>query len=194
MTATHPAASTRTVSCACGTVTFALAGAPFLIAECMCSSCRSAGEILGALAGAPPLLDAKDATLTAMYRKDRLACTAGSEMLREFRLRPESPTRRIVAACCNSAMLLDFTKGHWIDVYGARWPDAERPAPEMRTMAGDLPNAADLPGDIPNHRSHSLGFFARLLGAWVAMRFRVPKLSFVHGNLDPAADAVSPAQ
>ena len=193
MTPPLPASSTRTASCACGTVTFALSGAPFLVAECMCSSCRAAGEILQALPGAPPLLDAKHATLTAMYRKDRLACTAGSEMLREFRLRPESPTRRIVATCCNSAMLLDFTKGHWVDVYGARWPEADRPAPEMRTMAGDLPDAAALPGDIPNHRSHSLGFFARLLRTWVAMRFRVPKLSFVNGRIDPATNAVSPA-
>ena len=63
MTATSPAPSTRTVSCACGTVTFALAGAPFLVAECMCSSCRAADEILEALPGAPALLDAKDATL-----------------------------------------------------------------------------------------------------------------------------------
>jgi hypothetical protein len=194
MTATAPTPSSRTVSCTCGTVTFALSGAPFLVAECLCSSCRAAGEMLEALPGAPPLLDAKDATLTAMYRKDRLTCTAGSEMLREFRLRPESPTRRIVATCCNSAMLLDFTKGHWIDVYGARWPEAEKPTPEMRTMVGDLPDATGLPHDIPNHRSHSLRFFARLLRAWVAMRFRAPKLSFVHGKLDLAADAVSPAQ
>ncbi len=91
-------------------------------------------------------------------------------------------------------MLLDFTKGHWIDVYGARWPEPERPAPEMRTMVGDLPDPAGLPNDIPNHRSHSLQFFARLLRAWFAMRFRVPKLSFVHGKLDPAADTVGPAR
>ncbi|HEY6814264.1 MAG TPA: hypothetical protein VI168_01875 [Croceibacterium sp.] len=175
-------------------MTFALSGAPILVAECLCSSCRAAGEVLEGLPHAPALLDAKGATLTLMYRKDRLACTAGSEVLREFRLRPEAATRRIVATCCNSAMLLDFTKGHWIDVYGARWPEPEKPAPEMRTMVGDLPDATGLPDDIPNHRSHSLRFFARLLRAWVAMRFRVPELSFVHGKLDLAADAVSPAR
>jgi hypothetical protein len=182
------------VSCKCGTVTLELSGSPFLVTECMCESCRTAGKILESLPDAPPLLDAKDATLTAMYRKDRLTCTAGSEMLREFRLRPESPTRRIVAACCNSAMLLDFTKGHWIDVYGARWPEADRPAPEMRTMAGDLPEGHELPDDIPNNRSHNLRFFVRLLRAWVAMRFQVPKISFVDGELDLATEAANPAQ
>jgi hypothetical protein len=175
-------------------VAFALSGEPILVAECMCSSCRAAGELLEGLPHAPPLLDAKRATLALMYRKDRLACTSGSEMLREFRLRPESPTRRIVAACCNSAMLLDFTKGHWIDVYAARWPGPERPAAEMRTMVGDLPDATALPDDVPNLRSHNLRFFVRLLRAWVAMRFRVPKLSFVHGELDLAAGSAGPAQ
>src|SRR5262249_36208097 len=33
----------------------------------------------------------------------------GSEHL-QFRLTPDSPTRRVVASCCNSAMLLEFTK------------------------------------------------------------------------------------
>lgn len=181
--------STRQVSCKCGAVTLEMSGAPFLVVECMCQSCRTAGKTLESLPGAPPLLDPKDATLAAMYRKDRLTCTAGSEMLREFRLRPESSTRRIVATCCNSAMLLEFTKGHWISVYGARWPDAERPAAEMRTMTGDLPEGHDLPDDIPNLRSHSVGFFVRLFRAWAAMRFRVPKITFVHGHLETAAEA-----
>jgi hypothetical protein len=181
--------SSHRVSCKCGTVTLELSGEPFMVAECMCESCRTAGRILESVPGAPPLLDTKDATLAAMYRKDRLTCTAGSEMLREHRLHPESPTRRIVATCCNSAMLLEFTKGHWIDVYGARWPEAQRPAPEMRTMVGDLPEGHELPDDIPNHRSHSVGFFARLLRAWAAMRFRVPKIPFVHGDLEAAREA-----
>jgi hypothetical protein len=186
--------SSHQVSCKCGTITFELSGEPFMVAECMCESCRTAGRILESLPGAPPLLDTKDATLAAMYRKDRLTCTAGSEMLREHRLRPESPTRRIVATCCNSAMLLEFTKGHWISVYGARLPEADRPTAEMRTMAGDLPEGHELPDDIPNLRTHSVGFFARLLRAWAAMRFHVPRISFVHGQLDLAADATSPAR
>ena len=45
----------------------------------------------------------------------------------------------------------------------------------MRTMASDLPVGATLPDDIPNAKNQSLGFFAKLFGAWVAMGFRNPK-------------------
>ena len=33
----------------------------------------------------------------------------GQQYLEEHRLKPESPTRRVIAKCCNSAMFLDFT-------------------------------------------------------------------------------------
>ena len=58
--------SSRNVTCRCGTVTLELSGSPFLVTECMCDSCRTAGRILGSLPDAPPLLDAKAATLTVM--------------------------------------------------------------------------------------------------------------------------------
>ncbi len=42
-------------------------------------------------------------------------------------------------------------------------------------MTSDLPPGASLPSDIPNAKKQSLGFFAKLFGAWVAMGFRNPK-------------------
>ena len=50
----------------------------------------------------------------------------GAEYLEEWRLKPNSPTRRVVATCCNSAMFLDFTKGHWLSMYRNRFPQARR--------------------------------------------------------------------
>ncbi|MGQ0661240.1 MAG: hypothetical protein ACT4N3_10290 [Sphingosinicella sp.] len=152
--------------------------------ECMCDSCREAGAILESLPAAAPVLDGKGATLSAMYRKDRVECSRGAEHMREFRLNPESKTRRVVATCCNSAMFLEFTKGHWLDIYGKRWPPLAMPRPEMRTMVGDLPAGPAVPDDIPNSKTHSLTFFVRLLGAWAAMRFRSPAINFVHGAID----------
>ena len=107
--------------------------------------------------------------------------------MREFRLKPESKTRRLVASCCNTPMGLDFTPGHWIDIYARRWPDGAGPPAEMRTMTGDLPPGTELPSDIPNLKGHSARFFAKLIGAWMAMRFRNPKIDFVRGELDASA-------
>jgi len=37
-----------------------------------------------------------------LYRKDRVQCVTGQEYLEEHRLKPDSPTRRVIATCCNS--------------------------------------------------------------------------------------------
>lgn len=176
--------ATTTVTCECGRVTLELTDPPIMTVECLCDSCRAAGQIMQTLPGAPPLLDDKSATRSVMYRKDRVRCTRGSEILREFRLKPESKTRRVVACCCNTPVFLEFTSGHWIDIYARRWPDGAGPPAEMRTMTGDLPPGAELPSDIPNLKGHSPRFFGKLIGAWIAMRFRTPTIDFVRGRLD----------
>lgn len=44
-------------------------------------------------------------------------------------------------------------------------------------MTRDAP--VDLPDDIPNNRTHSARFMARLLAAWVRMGFRKPVVANV---------------
>lgn len=170
-------AGAETVSCRCGAVELALEGKPFGVIECLCESCRTAGAMIESLPGAPPALGEFGASRFALYRKDRIVCPKGGEHLRDHRLTPSSPTRRLVAACCNSAMLLDFTKGHWVSLYATRWPEAERPKAEMRVQTGDLPDPSVLPDDIPNHRGYGVGFTWRMLRAFAAMGFKNPGLS-----------------
>jgi hypothetical protein len=43
-----------------------------------------------------------------LYRKDRVKIAQGAHHPREYRLKPESPTRRVAASCCGSPMFLDF--------------------------------------------------------------------------------------
>jgi hypothetical protein len=117
-----------------------------------------------------------------LQRKDRIRFVSGAEHLREFRLKPDSLTRRVVAVCCNTPIFTEFQAGHWLSLYASLWPEGERPAMEMRTMAGDLPDPSILPSDIPNLRSQSGGFFGRLVWAFIAMGFRMPKVA-VNGQL-----------
>jgi hypothetical protein len=177
-------ADTTILKCRCGAVCLSLAGRPILTADCTCDSCRAAGAIFAKLPGGQPVLDDHGASRLVLFRKDRFACIAGEEQLREFRLRPDSPTRRIVATCCNSAMFLDFTKGHWVDLYGQLWLPAAMPQPELRTMTKDLPKGTMLPDNVPNAKRQSFTFFSKLIAAWIAMRFKTPKITFVRGELD----------
>lgn len=170
------------LACRCGQTRITLTGAPILAADCCCSSCRSAAARLGALPGARPVTGPHGETPFVLYRKDRARLPdAGS--LREFRLTPASKTRRVVAACCNTPLFLEFQSGHWLSLYAALWPPGTAPKAQLRTMTSDLPDRSILPDDIPNAGSQSPWFMWRLLASWVAMGFRVPKIK-VKGPLD----------
>ena len=175
--------TTTTVGCACGKTRLEVQGAPILVSECLCDSCRTAAERLAALPGARSVLTAYGATPCAEYRKDRVRVVSGAEHLREFRLSAEAGSRRIVATCCNTPVFLELKGAHWLSVYLHLWPQATRPQPQLRTMVGDLPDASALPDDIPNRKSHTASFYAKLFAAWVAMGFRNPKIE-VAGNVD----------
>jgi hypothetical protein len=162
-------------------------GKPFGVVECLCSDCRAAGAMIESLPGAPPALSEWGASRFVLYRKDRIACRHGGEQLRDHRLNPDSPTRRLVARCCNSAMLLDFTKGHWVSLYAPRWPEAERPRSEMRIQTGSLTDPTALPDDIPNHRGFGGLFVLRMLRAFAAMGFRNPGLALGGQPLETGA-------
>lgn len=174
------------LSCRCGKTTLAVQGRPILSVECLCNSCRQAGDVLQQRPGAPVIVDAKGATPFVLYRKDRVQCLQGADQLREHRIKDDSKTRRVVTQCCNTPMFLEFTQGHWLSLYGELWPSDQLPALDLRTMVGDLPDqGAALPKDVPNLKTHSARFFVRLLGAWLAMGLRTPRLDYVSGTLDP---------
>lgn len=162
------------MSCQCGEVALQTEGKPIMNVVCYCSSCQEAGRALERSPEAPQVLNRDGGTAFVVVRKDRVRCVKGQGLLQEHRLKPESPTRRMVASCCNSAMFLDFSKGHWLSLFGHRLPGGP-PAPEMRVMTAHRRADEELPRDVPNYSKFSGRFMWKMLGAWVAMGFRVPK-------------------
>jgi hypothetical protein len=163
-------------TCQCGKVKFEAAGAPILTASCYCTSCQEAGHQFERLTSAPPVLDADSGTGLILYRKDRVQCVMGQEHLEEYRLKPESPTRRVVATCCNSAMFLDFTRGHWLSMFRNRFATGAPPL-EMRLMTKERRADVELANDLPNYSGHSGKFMLKLIAAWIAMGFRRPEIA-----------------
>jgi hypothetical protein len=162
-------------TCQCGQVKIEAVGPPILTGACYCSDCQEAGRGLEQLASAPPVLDSDSGTGVILFRKDRVWCVAGQDYLEEHRLKPESPTRRLVATCCNSAMFLDFTKGHWLSMYRNRFA-AGAPPLEMRIMTKERRAGVELADDVPNYAGYSGKFMMKLIGAWIAMGFRRPEI------------------
>ena len=165
-------------SCRCGKVELQLTGAPILRGICYCASCQEAGRRHQAAPGADPVLAEDGGTDYVLYRKDRVRCVNGGDLLEERRLKPDSPTRRLFAHCCNTAMFLDFTKGHWLSLYRGRLP-ADIPPPAMRMMTAERPEGVILPNDMANYPGHSGKFMLKLLLAWMAMGFRRPAVDGV---------------
>jgi hypothetical protein len=174
----------RIARCACGQCELVLTGAPIVTAACYCTSCQTAGERLEHLPGGHAVLEADGSTGYVLQRKDRTSCTTGGEVLKEFRLKPDSPTRRVVATCCGSPMFLEFSGGHWLSLYRDRLAPQDRPPIEMRTMTADRRAGVEFADTIPSYRKHSGRFMWRLLSAWAAMGFRAPKLDYVKGSID----------
>lgn len=164
-------------TCRCGKVELQAVGRPILTASCYCASCREAGNRFEQLASAPPVLNPDGGTDYVLYRKDRVQCVRGQEYLEEHRLKPDSPTRRVIATCCNAAMFADFTRGHWLSMYRSRFPAAAPPV-EMRVMTQHRRDGVTLADDLPNYSGHSGKFMLRLVAAWIAMGFRSPKISW----------------
>jgi hypothetical protein len=160
--------------CQCGKVRLEAVGPPIVAASCYCVSCQEAGKRFEQLPSAPAVLNPDGGTDYLLYRKDRVQCVAGQEHLEEHKLKPESPTRRVIATCCNSAMFLDFTKGHWLTMYRNRFPSGAPPV-EMRVMAKARPAGIEFADDLPN--GPSAKSILKLVAAWVAMGFRRPEIT-----------------
>lgn len=158
--------NTTSVTCSCGGVRCEARGTPIVAVVCYCDDCQKGARQIEALPNAAPVLTADGGADFVVWRKDRFSCSKGSELLRAFRLKEDSPTKRVVASCCNSAMYLDFEKGHWIDVYRTRCAGPV-PDPQMRLQTQFAPGA--LPNDVPNYRAYPLRFLAGLLLARLQM-------------------------
>jgi hypothetical protein len=164
--------------CRCGKVELEIVGTPILRGICYCASCQEAGRRYQATAGAESVLAEDGGTDYVLYRKDRVRCVQGGDLLEERRLKPDSPTRRMYSRCCNTAMFVDFTKGHWLTVYRGRLPNDMPPA-TMRMMTAKRPEGVILPDDMANYPGLSGIFMLKLLRAWMAMGFRRPAVKGV---------------
>ena len=157
--------------CSCVSVELEAMGDPITSVVCYCESCQEGSRQIEALPNGRPVRDPDGGTAYVLYRKDRVEYPKGYRSLQGHKLRDESSTKRVVAACCGSPMFLDFEKGHWLSVYRTALR-GDSPPPEMRVHTKSKPRGIDLPNDVPAYAGYSLRFMAKLLTAWIAMLLR----------------------
>lgn len=156
-------------SCSCGRVTLQPFGAPITSVVCYCDDCQQGSGQIEALPNAVPVLEPDGGTPYILYRKDRVRCSTGAELLKSHKIRDKSASSRVVASCCNSAMYLKFDDGrHWVSVYRARFATPALPL-QMRICTRYRPNDGAIPDDLPGYPGYPLKFLAKLLAAWIPM-------------------------
>lgn len=123
-----------------------------------------------ALDGAPAVSAEDGGTHYLTYRDDRFGCIQGADLLRACQNTPGAPTRRMVASCCNTAMFLKFSKGHWTSAYAMRF-EGDVPPVEMRTQTQFRTSQLPLPDDAPSYKTFGVRLFWRLFASRLAMLF-----------------------
>jgi hypothetical protein len=140
-------------------------------AVCYCDTCQEGSRRIEALPHAPHVREPDGGTAYTLYRKDRVAYTMGSDLLHDMRLDERSKTNRVVASCCNTAMIMRFDDArHWIPVYRARL-GAAAPAIQMRICTSFATERATIPNDVPAHSGYPPALVGRLVAARLAMLF-----------------------
>ncbi len=159
------------LACSCGRVEYQATGPAILAVVCYCDDCQEGGRRIEALPNAPPVLGADGGTSCVLYRKDRVRCTRGAELVTKLKLRDKTATNRLVATCCNSALAMSFDDAkHWMPLFRTRLRGETRPL-DMRICTKFAPDPEKIPKDVPVHRSFAFSFIARLIGARIAMMF-----------------------
>ena len=97
------------------------------------------------------------------YRKDRFECSKGAELLKSHKLKDISPTNRVVATCCNSAMSsISIAVRTGLGRTGARF-HGELPPLQARICTKFKPEGVVLSDDVPSYRSYPPGLMVKLL-------------------------------
>ena len=150
-------------SCACGQVIVRLDGPHIYCTACHCDDCQAAAHELEKLPTPEPVMDRCGGTPYVLHRRDRYAILQGSERLEPSKLRQDSPTKRMVARCCNSPMFVAFDNAqHWISVFRSR---IDRGAPKLQSRIApkfsEHPEA--LPNDVPAFKTFPIQLVMRIL-------------------------------
>jgi len=156
--------------CQCGEVECSGLTAPFLSAVCYCDHCQEAAQQIEA-GGGPSVTDPDGGTALCLIRDDHFRIERGAGLLQPHRRDPASPTSRMVASCCNSAMYLEFADGRfWKSAMISRIAGA-KPKIEMRFYISN--RACDLPwpDDAPRFAKFPLSTLGRIARQWLAMKF-----------------------
>lgn len=104
--------------CACGRVKFEAVGERMIRIACYCDDCQAVAKQIDALSNGHSGIGPDGGTVSTLYRKDRIRCVQGQELLKPHKLTAKSHATRMLASCCNSNMTTEFD--NWLPLSALR--------------------------------------------------------------------------
>jgi hypothetical protein len=154
--------------CTCGKVELEATGEPLTSVICYCDDCQAGAQQIEALPNAALVREPNGGVGYLVYRKDRVRIRKGTELLRGYKIRQNTATNRMVATCCNTAIILKFDDSkHWVDVY--RTSVVGNVPPLQMQICTRYRQAGALDTAIPAHPKYPPRLLAKLLAAKIAM-------------------------
>lgn len=161
----------RTARCSCGSVEIETLGSPIMSVVCYCDTCQKGSRQIESLTKAVPILGPDGGTAYVLFRKDRIRYSKGADLLKGYKVEEKSSTSRVIATCCNSAMVMRLDDAmHWVPVYRARF-EGDMPPLQWRICTKFKPENAEIPTDIPSSTMYPAGFMWKLLISKISMLF-----------------------
>ena len=155
--------------CACGRTEFAGTGQPLLVIACYCDDCQAASQQINARPGGHGGARADGGTVSTLYRKDRVRALRGAELLVDLKLRPSSPTTRVIASCCNSNMLTRFD--NWLPFVALRsYSNADAIQPQLCIHTKFAPDRGKIAHGVPLHGGIPFGMVMKIMGTAASLR------------------------
>jgi hypothetical protein len=155
--------------CQCGAVECIGQGAPFLSAVCYCDHCQQAARQINANGG-PAVADPDGGTALCLIRDDRFRIERGADLLQPHQRDSSSPTSRMVASCCNSALFLSFSDGRFWRSAMINRIDGAKPVIEMRLCTRYRESELPWPDQAPRHAKFPFSALLRVGRQWLAMK------------------------
>jgi hypothetical protein len=135
---------------------------------CYCNDCQAAGRAIDAWPNGRGGVAADGGMVSSIFRKDRVRCVSGRELLVDHKLRADSATIREIASCCNSSVATRFDNQTPI-VTLRTYAQETRLTPDMCVYTKHAPDAQQIKHTAPRYRAIPLKLIVKVMAASLAL-------------------------
>jgi len=158
--------------CRCGRVVLEASRPHIVHLCCYCDDCQTAADLIDALPGGMSGRGPDGGTPHVLFRRDRVHVVSGDDVLKAYRVRRRTRTRRMVASCCNTAMFQIHDNSFPYRGIKSHLFDDPVPPVTMRIFTKFAPEPRRIPRDVKSSRTVPLSLAISSLRAMAELQWK----------------------